>query len=71
MNRVNPYEILVAPTGAAPPLVMILQTSSRNEFVGGVPANAARNEHYVLLSALPEELRQRVVTAIQALQSGM
>jgi len=71
MNRVNPYEVMVAPPGHAPPLVMALQTSTRNEIAGGVPMTGTRVEHYVLLSALPEELRQRVVTAVQALQAGM
>jgi len=38
-----------------------------DSIVGGVPAASGRIETYVLLSALPEEIRKRVETAIQML----
>jgi len=43
----------------------------QDHFVGGVPEASQKGEVYVLLSALPRELQERVKTAVQALISGM
>ena len=54
--------------GQHPPLVINVVTTPRTmEVVGGVPSSATRTEQYVLYSALPSELKERVKLAIQAL----
>ena len=55
-----------------PPLVLNVGVQKTGvETAGGYVEGAIRPEHYVLLSALPEELRERVKTAVQALLSSM
>ena len=38
--------------------------------VNGPVVSALKNEAYVLLSSLPDDIRNRVITAIQALVAG-
>jgi hypothetical protein len=72
MNTANPYMPIVSPSGLAPPLVVRLIVQPKPmETMGGVVSSATRNEDYVCLSALPDELRQRVIVAVQAMQAGM
>jgi hypothetical protein len=60
-----------AKAGQPAPLVITVVTTPRTmEFVGGVPGSATKREQYVLFSALPEELRQRVKLAVEALASA-
>ena len=71
-NLANIYEPVTSDRQGSPPLVINVITKPRAmEFMGGVPATAFKQESYVLFSALPDELRERVRTAIQALQAGM
>lgn len=57
--------------GPAPLLIRAIVMSARGGMVEGVPASAQQHETYVLLSALPAELRGRVTLAVQALIAGM
>ncbi len=69
--KVDVYQPIEAVRIGPPPLVIrVLVTTSADNFVGGVPASHTRSEPYVLLSALPEELRKRVALAVQALVAG-
>jgi hypothetical protein len=52
-------------------LIRAIVMSARGGMVEGVPASAQQHETYVLLSALPAELRGRVTLAVQALIAGM
>jgi hypothetical protein len=66
-QRVDLYQPLVATRVGPPPLVIRTGTIvSNGQLAGGVPA-VSKVETYVLLSALPAELQERVKTAIQAL----
>lgn len=69
---VDLYAPIAASKIGPPPLALrIAITPSANETVGGVSRSAVRPETYVLLSALPEDLRRRVEIAVQARISGM
>ena len=71
MQRVNLYEPLSADRQCLPPLVLNVSVAKPAAMIsGGVPMQQVTNEHYILLSCLPDELKQRVITAIQALQAG-
>lgn len=71
-NQTNIYEHVIADRQGPPPLVINVVTRPKAmEFVGGVPETSTKMESYVLFSALPEELRARVKTAVEALQAGM
>jgi hypothetical protein len=72
MQRVDLYQPLIHSRVGAPPLVINVGVNrSGAETMGGPIENAIRPEAYVLLSALPDELKERVKTAIQALISSM
>lgn len=72
MQKVNLYDGLAADkVGPAPLLIRALVTPSQQYMTGGVPASTTKVETYVLLSALPQELRQRVETAIATISSGI
>lgn len=69
---VDLYAPIAASKIGPPPLALrIAVTPSANESVGGVPQSAVRPETYVLMSALPEELRRRVEIAVQARLAGL
>ena len=70
MQRVNLYQPLLADKHGAPPLVLRVGVPNQTSISEGVPGNQLRAESYVLLSALPEELRRRVELAVQVLASG-
>lgn len=63
--------IFAANQGPAPVVLRTVVTTNQSYVVGGVPASAQKAESYVLLSALPRELQERVKTAVQAILSGM
>ena len=68
MQRVDLYQPMIHVRVGAPPLVINVGVNrSGMETMGGPVEGAIRPESYVLLSALPDELRERVKTAIQAL----
>lgn len=72
MQRVDLYSPLVHSKTEAPPLTIRVGVQTSGALVeGGTAQSVLKPETYVLLSALPKELQQRVTTAIQALISGM
>ena len=54
-----------------PPTTLRVLVPLVNEMVGGVPGAGHKGVTYVLYDVLPEELKQRIVTAIQAITAGM
>lgn len=71
MQKANLYEPIHATTvGPAPLVVRAVVTTNTAHMAGGVPASNQRAETYVLLSALPAELQERVKLAVQALITG-
>lgn len=70
-QRVDLYQPIEAARAGAQPLVLRVAVRHGTDMVvGGVPSGSVKVENYVLLSALPEELRTRVVLAVQALTQG-
>ena len=70
MQRVDLYQPLMHTKVGAPPLAINVGVMRNGqETAGGMVENAVRPETYVLLSALPEELRERVKTAVRALST--
>ena len=66
----NLFQPIAADSDSAPIVIRVALPASNQMMVGGVPAGPAKIEPYVLLSALPEELRRRVELAVQALVTG-
>lgn len=67
MQHIDLYQP-IAGKGPAPLVLRVLVGQSNyDNMLGGVPASQTKVENYVLLSALPEELRQRVELAVQFL----
>ena len=70
--KVDLYQPLEANrVGPAPLVVRTVVTTNSHMFAGGIPANSKKIEDYVLLSALPKELQERVKIAVQAIVTGM
>lgn len=57
--------------GAPPIALRVIVTSDIAQVQGGVATGVSKVENYVLLSALPTELQERVRTAVQLLISAM
>lgn len=71
MNKANLYQPILADSSGPPPVVLRVVTQPSNQhMVGGVPASTQKVESYVLLSALPEDIRRRVEMAVQAIVAG-
>ena len=71
-QRVNLYQpILADRVGPAPLVLRVGVVPQADHLVGGVPQTAMKAESYVLLSALPEELKARVELAIQMIASAI
>jgi hypothetical protein len=71
-NRADLYNPIVSTRIGPPPVVIRAIVTHNNSYVGGgVPQAAVTGEDYILLSALPRELQDRVKTAVQAIISGM
>ena len=71
-NRADFFRpIYASHVGPAPVTIRTVVTSNHDSIAGGVPQAALKGEVYVLLSALPKELQERVKTSIQAIISGM
>ena len=70
MQRVDLYQPIVADKPGLPPLAIRVGIISATSISEGVPSGQPRAETYVLLSALPEELRRRVELACQAIIAG-
>lgn len=72
MNKADLYQPVYAEKFGPPPLVVrAIVTINQNYVAGGVPSSSQKAESYVLLSALPSELQERVKTAVQAIIAGM
>lgn len=72
MQKVDLYQPLAHDRQAPAPLTLRVGIPTLNGYVeGGSPSAYLKPEVYVLLSALPTELQERVKTAIQAIISGM
>ena len=70
MQSVDLYQPMVHVRVGAPPLtIRIAVNRSAGETAGGPIEGAYRPETYVLLSALPDELRERVRTSIEMLST--
>jgi hypothetical protein len=71
-NKADLYQPVVAVHVGKPPLtIRAVVTDNNSSMVGGVPQSTTRGEVYVLLSALPKELQERVKTSVQAIIAGM
>ena len=70
-QRVDLYQPIAASDGRRPPLVLRVGVPNTQSISEGVPAGGYRAEQYVLLSALPTELRRRVELAVQSLISSV
>jgi hypothetical protein len=71
-NSVDLYQPIHATRIGIPPVVIrAVVTTNSDYLVGGMPQAATKVENYILLSALPKELQDRVRTAVQALIAGM
>ena len=76
-DQVNPqlvdlYAPIMSSRKGNPPLVLRVGVSPVSVMtVGGAMNAPIKAEAYVLLSALPEELRRRVETALQVIIQGM
>lgn len=72
MQKIDLYQPLVHNKAGAPPLTLRVSIQSVGGYVeGGAPSSYLKSETYVLLSALPQELQQRVQTAIHTMLAGM
>lgn len=72
MQKVDLYQPMIHTRVGPPPLFINVGVNRHAaETMGGPVENVVRPESYVLLSALPDELRERVKTAIQAMLSSM
>lgn len=71
MQKVDLYQPMMnARVGPAPLTIRVGITLNNDMIAGGVQQSAVRAETYVLLSALPQELKDRVLMAVQALVAG-
>ena len=71
-NKADLFQPIYATrTGPSPIVVRAVVRTNNDYVVGGMPEAQLKAESYVLLSALPKELQERVKTAVQALISGM
>jgi hypothetical protein len=72
VQKVDLYQPILHATNTRVPLTLRVAAHANTHMVeGGVPETSLKSETYVLLSALPKELQQRVVVAVQALIAGM
>ena len=72
MQQVDLYQPIISTRPGQPPLVLRVGVQSVGGYVqGGSPEFQLKPETYVLISALPQELQDRVHTAVQAIISGM
>ena len=69
-NVADIYNVIVSNKRGNPPLVIrTLTTLDNKAMIDGIPQINQKIENYVLLSALPFELKQRVELAIQSLST--
>ena len=70
-QRVDLYQPIMASRAGRPPLVLRIGVVNDISISEGVPTGTVRAESYVLLSALPEEIRRRVEVSVQALLTSV
>jgi hypothetical protein len=72
MQKVDLYQPIVHDKTGAPPITIRVGVQAIGGYTqGGLASSYLKPETYVLLSALPQELQQKVQTAIQAIIAGM
>jgi len=72
MQQVNLFQPMESQhIGPAPYVIRTIVTTTNSYVAGGMPTEAKKIEDYVLLSALPKELQERVKTAVQTLVSSI
>ena len=70
-QRVDLFQPIVACQAGSPPLVIRVGVPNNNSISEGVPQGGQyRPEAYVLLSAMPDDLRRRIELAVQAIVAG-
>jgi hypothetical protein len=69
-QRVDLYQPMIAVRPGPQPLAIRVGVPNGTSISEGVPSGQLKIESYILLSALPEELRRRVELAVQALLAG-
>jgi len=69
-NKVDLYDTLISDK-SPPPITLRVMVPTLSSFSEGVPEQSVRSESYILLSALPRELQERVKTAVMSIISGM
>lgn len=70
-QQVDLYRPIVSAGRARPPLVIRVGVQNEQSISEGVPSGPPRQEAYVLLSAMPEELRRRIELAVQAVMTSV
>lgn len=71
-NKADLFQPIYAARVGLPPLVLRAIVTENNDYmVGGMPQSTAKVENYILLSALPKDIQERIKTAVQALIAGM
>jgi hypothetical protein len=71
VQKIDLYAPIMAARKGPPPIALRVGVQPADvHTVGGPLVSSVKAETYVLLSALPEELRRRVETAVQALIAG-
>jgi len=71
-NKADLLEPIVASRIGFPPVVVrAIVTKSQAYMAGGMPQADVSVENYILLSAMPKELQDRIRTAVGAIISGM
>ena len=71
-QKIDLYQPIIASRVGPPPVALrVATTPNLDMVVGGSPHGIQKIETYVLLSALPIELQERVKLAVQATIAGM
>jgi hypothetical protein len=71
-QRVDLYSPMLSSRKGPAPLVIRVGVQPGDIYTeGGALSSPLKQESYVLLSALPDELRRRVEVAVQSILSGM
>lgn len=71
-QRADLYQPIIATKAGPAPLTLRVGVLNHDSMSEGVPSGGTvRGETYVLLSALPEDLRRRVELAVQALVTAV
>lgn len=71
-QRVDLFSPILSAKKGKPPLVLKIGVQDQDVYtVGGPQISPIKPEAYVLISALPEDLRRRVETAVQVLAASV